>query len=175
MTRETSIDLHFQEIDALISKWRVPSVKIASKGVPPHITLLYPWRPTPITDTDLGILRSVIKGQHPFPIVFTHLQQFSNRVLYLAVNEESNVRTLITKITNAFPDVLPYSGEFPNPIPHLTIAKAPDDATFEVLFQEVSAYIESELPIELIVREIVVMEEGEDTNWKVHSIFKLDD
>ncbi len=174
MPRKSAIDIHFKEIDDLISKWRHSTIAVASKGVPPHITLLFPWRPVPITDIDISTLRSVTKGQHPFPIVFTHIEQFSKRVIYLAINEESDVRILIQKIIAAFPDASPYDHEFPNPIPHLTIAKAPDDATFDALFKEVSASIVSELPIEIIVREIVVMEEGEDTNWRVHSIITLD-
>jgi 2'-5' RNA ligase len=174
MQRESAIDINVNEIDTLILKWRNSTVGIASKGVPPHITLLFPWRPVPITDTDISTLRSVIKDQHPFPIVFTHIEQFSKRILYLAINEESEVRILIQKILAAFPDASPYNNEFSNPIPHLTIAKAPDDATFDTLYQEVSTSIASKFPIEIMVREIVVMEEGEDTNWRVHSIIVLD-
>jgi 2'-5' RNA ligase len=175
MPRETSIDIHCKEIDALISKWRHATVAVASKGVPPHITLLYPWRPAPITDVDVSALKSILKGQHPFPLVFTRVEQFSNRVLYLAIDEKSEVRTLMQKIIAAFPDASPYGGEFSNPIPHLTIAKVPNDVIFDALIQEVSASIESELPIEIIIREIVVMEEDEDTNWKIHSIVALDE
>ena len=175
MPRETSIDIHCRDINALISKWRHATVAVASKGVPPHITLLYPWRPAPITDVDVSALKSTLKGQRPFPLVFTHVEQFSNRVLYLAVDEESEVRTLMQKIIAAFPDVKPYSSEFSNPIPHLTIARAPSDVIFNELIQEVSASIASKLPIEIIVREIVVMEENEDSNWKVHSIVALDE
>ena len=173
MSRETSIDIHFREVDALVSRWRHATVAMAAKGVPPHITLLYPWRPAPITDVDVSALKSVLKEQRPFPLVFTRVEQFANRVLYLAVSEESELTTLMEKIVAAFPDASPYGGEFSAPIPHLTIAMAPDDVTFDALVQEVSASVASELPIKVIVQEVVVMEEGEDTNWKVHSILAL--
>jgi len=175
MSRETSIDIHCGEVDALIAKWRHATVAMASRGVPPHITLLYPWRRAPITAADMSALKSVVKEQRPFSLVFTRVQHFSNRVLYLAVNEDSEVKTLRLKIVAAFPDASPYGGEFSTPITHLTIARAPDDVTFDALMHEVSASVASELPIEIFVREIVVMEEGEDTNWNVHSVIALDE
>jgi 2'-5' RNA ligase len=173
MSRETSIDLHFDEVDALISKWRHATVAMASRGVPPHITLLYPWRPAPLAEADVTELKSVVKQQRPFSVVFTRVDQFPGRVVYLAVNEEPELDGLRQKIVAAFPDASPYGGAFSYPIPHLTIAEAADDVTFDTLVREITASIAPELPIEILVREIVVMEEGEDTNWKVHSTLTL--
>ncbi len=40
----TSIDLQFGELAQMLDPWRSDTVAVATLGVPPHITLLYPWR-----------------------------------------------------------------------------------------------------------------------------------
>lgn len=40
--KESSIDVILPGLAHLIDRWRVPTVAEASRGVPPHITLLYP-------------------------------------------------------------------------------------------------------------------------------------
>ncbi|MHC4816813.1 MAG: hypothetical protein ACYTF8_01960 [Planctomycetota bacterium] len=50
---ESSVDIHLAELADLVSPWREATVEVAARGVPPHITLLYPWKPPPIETSDI--------------------------------------------------------------------------------------------------------------------------
>jgi hypothetical protein len=41
--RETAIGISLPELAELLDLWRMATVPVASNGIPPHITLLYPW------------------------------------------------------------------------------------------------------------------------------------
>jgi 2'-5' RNA ligase len=167
MPRETSIDLHFSELDDLIGRWRRATVPVATKGVPPHITLLYPWKPAPLADADVERLGSVIERRETFSLRFTGVERFPRaRALYLAVKESAKLRRVMQSIFSAFPDTPPYKGAFPDPVPHVTIAKAVDDEELDALAEEIAAQLSPHLPIEVAVHDVVVMEEGEDSVWR---------
>ncbi len=174
MPRETSIDILVTELDDLISPWRQATVSVASKSVPPHISLLYPWRSAPIDDADINALRELVQDQRSLQLRFTGIGNFPNGTIYLGIEKSLGLTLLIRKIFKAFPDIRQYGGEFPDPIPHLTVANSSDEKLDE-LMQEISATLSSKLPIEIAVHEIVVMEEDETGNWKIHTRIPLDE
>jgi hypothetical protein len=67
---KSSIDIHFDSLTDLIDKWRSSSVEVTNLGVPPHITLLYPWRDAPLSDDDLEQLRTVLSNHQAFSLCF---------------------------------------------------------------------------------------------------------
>ncbi len=174
MPRETSIDILVTELENLISPWRQATVSAASKSVPPHISLLYPWRSAPVDKADINALREVVRDHRSLQLKFTGIDNFPNGTIYLGIEKTPELTLLIRKIFKAFPDTPPYGGEFPDPMPHLTIAKS-SDAELEELMQEISAVLSPKLPIEIALHEIVVMEEDETGNWKIHTRIPLDE
>jgi 2'-5' RNA ligase len=174
MPRETSIDIHFSELDDLIGRWRHATVSVAAKGVPPHITLLYPWTPGPLRDADVDRLGSVIDQQDAFSLQLTGIGMFQRtRALYLAVDESAPLRRMMQGIFSAFPDTPPYRGAFPDPLPHVTIATAADDEELDTLAEEIAAHVSPHLPIEMAVQEVVIMEEGDDSLWRICATLPL--
>ncbi len=163
--RETSIDIHVPGLTAVLAPWRDITIPIATRGVPPHISLLYPWRTPPLTAQDLAVLRTAIADYAPFPITFTSLGRFSPSVLFLQLADDTAVRALMQSIHVAFPDTPPYGGAFPNPVPHLTVAKATSDAELDRLQQELLSVLASHLPLPVWIEQIVVMEEDQSGNW----------
>ena len=77
--RETSIEIQIPELTAVLAPWRDDTVPIATKGVPPHLSLLYPWRTPPLTAQDFAALHDAIADfrlfRSPSPVLDTfHLR-----------------------------------------------------------------------------------------------------
>ncbi|MHB8384718.1 MAG: 2'-5' RNA ligase family protein, partial [Candidatus Binataceae bacterium] len=132
--RESSIDLQFPHLAHLFSPWRDA---VEAKGIPPHVSLLYPWRIPPLHDRDIDAVRAIIASRSPFPITFSAIGRFPRkRVLYLKIENNVPLRTLMQAIHSAFPETPPYSGEHRVMIPHLTIATADNDLELDQLEKE---------------------------------------
>ena len=162
---ETSIDIHVPALTAVLAPWRDLTIPIATKGVPPHISLLYPWRTAPLAAHDLAALHTAIADYPPFPITFTSLARFSPTVLVLQLADTTAVRALMRAIHTTFPDTPAYGGAFADPVPHLTVAKATSEAELDQLEQEVLARLAAHLPLLVQVEQIVVMEEDHNGDW----------
>lgn len=172
---ETSIDLHVEDLDLLIAKWRLETVGVASKRVPPHITLLYPWRSAPLKCVDIDALQAVLEGECAFQIRFTGLRRFGDHTLYLEPEPNEVLLRIMRNLMTAFPETPPYGGEIEmvDPVPHLTIAKANDHQNMERLEREVSDHLLNVLPIEVNAQRVVVMQERVDGDWENHTVLLL--
>jgi 2'-5' RNA ligase len=144
--RESAIDICVPELGELIDQWRMPTVAIASLGVPPHITLLYPWHPAPLHSEDLRQVAAAVAGTAPFMVTFRQVGRFPG-ALFLAPEPEDMVRTVIRRLVQAFPETPPYGGQFgSDPTPHLTIAKASNEEDLDRLQEAVLARLEPLFP-----------------------------
>ncbi len=174
MSRESAIDIHLESFDDLLEPWRRATIEVANKGVPPHITLLYPWC-VPISNNDIEVVHSVISQLESFEICFTHLSHFAKRVIYLALDETSEkaVKHLMQTLFRAFPETPPYGGQFPDPLPHLTVAKVSDDATFEKMMEEILQVFSPRFPMTFWVNKVSVIEGDEEGYWKLKAAIPL--
>lgn len=171
--RESAIDICLPELAALIDQWRLPTVPIASQNVPPHITLLYPWRPAPLHPEDCRAMAAAVAGTPPFVVTFQHLGRFPG-ALFLAPTPEDVLRALTQRLVRAFPETPPYGGQFgSDPTPHLTIAKAATEGELDRLEAAVSARLEPLFPLSFQVRALSIEEEGPDGFWQVSSTIEL--
>jgi hypothetical protein len=171
--RESSIDIHFPGLESALAPWRNPTVAVATKGVPPHVSLLYPWREPPLSGHDLDTLQHAVALCPVFSICFVRVGHFASNVLFLEPAPDAALRNLMHRIWAAFPDSPPYAGAFRDPAPHLTIAKATTHAHFERLQSEIHAAMAALLPLTLLVEEIVVMEEGVTGFWQSQATMRL--
>ena len=64
----------------------------------------------------------------PFPAVFERVDTFPNGVIHLLPDDDAGFRALTAHLRAAFPDVLPYGGQFV-PVPHLTLDAVHDQVT----------------------------------------------
>jgi 2'-5' RNA ligase len=161
--RESSIDLQFPHLTPLFSRWRQP---IEAKGIPPHVSLLYPWRTPPLHDRDIEAVQAIVANRRAFPITFSAIGRFpSKRVLHLKIEDNVPLRALMQAIHSAFPETPPYRGEHRVVIPHLTIATADNDLELDQLEQEVSRRLQAHLPLSVEAQSVIVAQENPGGIW----------
>jgi 2'-5' RNA ligase len=157
--------------DPLVSQWRRELDPAAKRGIPAHITVLFPFAPpTSLNDSMFERLHAVITTSRQFAFSFSSLEWFDTRVVYLAPTPDSGFRLLSQALQTAFPDYLPYGGKYEDPVPHLTIG---DGAPFERL-TEAAAAIQRALPITTRATEVWLMVGGmEPDSWSLRQSFEL--
>ena len=161
--RESSIDLRFPHLTPLFSPWRDAH---AARGIPPYVSLLYPWRTPPVGDRDIDAVRAAIANCEAFPITFSAIARFPReRVLYLKIQDNAPLRKLVDAIHGAFPETPPYRGEHREVIPHLTILTACADFQLDRLEPEIRLRLEPHLPLSVEAQSVIVAQENLDGIW----------
>jgi len=143
-----------------------------SAGVPPHVTILFPF--VPAAELGAGTIDRMhgLFARFPaFDVVLRELRRFPG-VLNLAPEPDEPFRRLIEAAAAAYPERPPYGGEIPldEVVPHVTVAQG-DPALLDVAEADVAAA----LPIASPVREVVLLEEVEPDweRWRVRAAVPL--
>ena len=171
--RESAIDIGLPELAELVDQWRMPTVPVASQGVPPHITLLYPWRPAPLQPGDIHDVATAVAGIAPFTLTFQQVGRFPG-ALFLTPEPEGLVRRLSRQLVQAFPETPPYGGQFgSDPTPHLTIALAETEEELNRLQADIIARLEPLFPLLVSVHALSLEEEVANGMWQVSATIEL--
>jgi 2'-5' RNA ligase len=98
---------------------------VAAKGVPAHVTLLFPFVPvtrlTPAVRRDLVAIAGSVA---PFEVQFANVGRFPG-VVYLVPEPADPFEALTASIVSRFPDHPPYAGAHAEVVPHLTLTDSP--------------------------------------------------
>jgi 2'-5' RNA ligase len=98
---------------------------VAAKGVPAHVTLLFPFIPVAnLRPAIRSALASIAASVAPFDVRFADVGRFPG-VLYLAPEPAGPFRALTASIVSRFPDFPPYAGAHADVVPHLTLTDSP--------------------------------------------------
>jgi len=143
----------------VVNAWREETCNAKpSLGVPPHITLLFPFV-TPATGELVAELRSVFGAVARFPLVLCELDRFPG-VAYLLPEPSAPFAELTDELVRRFPGHPPYGGEHFPLVPHLTIAQGADS-----VLDRACEDVARSLPITAEIREALLLEEG--VPWRV--------
>ena len=162
--------------EPLIGALRREHTPGGTRGVPAHVTLLYPFVGADRINADvLARLRGAIDGADPFDLTLTETARFDDGVLYLAVEPADRIRALIARISDAF-DRIPYDRFPPDEvIPHVTVATGegyPDGATATdlELFDRLESQLASSLPLTGRADRVVVLADSADGWTTAHEL-----
>ena len=153
------------ETEPVVGAHRMTLDPSARRGVPAHLTVLFPFvPPATIDDAVLGALRAALAGVAPFTATLTRTGWFTDRVLYLAPEDPTPFVALTAAVVQAFPDQPPYGGRFAEVVPHLTVGEgAPPDTLCTA-----EADVARHLPITVPVTEVALLVgSAEDDSWRV--------
>jgi 2'-5' RNA ligase len=126
---ESALIVEVPAADALVGPWRLAHDPSAALGVPPHVTILYPFlRPEHIDEAARLAVGDVAAAVQPFEAELVSVEAFPDGVIWLAPLPAAGFRSLTTAATARFPDHPPYEGRFDEVIPHLTVGGPPAPA-----------------------------------------------
>lgn len=165
----TAVIIAFPEAAPAVDGWRERTCSDRpSIGIPPHVTLLFPFVPAEkVDDGLLAALRVLFAATEPFTVSFREAHRWSG-MLYLAPEPAERFSRLTRTIVERWPDHPPYEGVHETVIPHLTVAYGD-----EALLAGVEADVTPKLPIEANVSEALLLEELEPDwmRWGVRARF----
>jgi 2'-5' RNA ligase len=165
---ETALVVEVPEAEPLVSDWRAKYDWSAQRGVPAHITLLYPFVPTERVDDGLARdLRELFAAQPAFSFRLTRVARFPE-VAWLAPEPSHPIAALIELIVERYPDYPPYEGIHDEVTPHLTVAEGGVE-----LQDEVDAALTPSLPIEARAQSVSHLLEGENGWWSLGQRYPL--
>lgn len=120
-----------------------------AEGLLAHVTVLYPFKPSDeIDDDDHRTLGRIFGGTAPFVLRGSRTGWFGDRVLYVAPDDPAPIIALIGRVTAAYPELLPYGGEFVEVVPHLTVAMERPVEELRAAEQQVRARLPFEQPLD---------------------------
>jgi len=114
------------ELDGLLADIREEHDPAARLGMPPHVTVLYPFAsPKRLGPAERMALAELILRFPAMELSFQRTERFPE-VLWLAPEPAEPVLALAEGLVAAFPKYPPYRGKFSTVVPHLTVAQAPE-------------------------------------------------
>jgi 2'-5' RNA ligase len=168
-TVSTALVALVPEVESVVGRWRADLDPSAARGMPPHVTILYPWLPPDrLHESELGALRELVAGVEAFDVDFVELGRFP-RTLWLAPRPVDPFVRLTLEVERRWPETPAYAGRFQSIVPHLSIGDAVDpDALGHVV-----ADVAPRLPVSARVDELVLMVRDERGQWDRHSTYAL--
>lgn len=137
----------------------------ATYGVPPHITVLFPFIPAArLSKQNLSVLRQAVGGIPKFDFSLTRTRWFGDHILWLAPANPSPFIGLTDAVVGAFPDYPPYGGAHDGSAPHATVGDSGDHVALLRAERELSPL----LPISGVVAAVTLIVEDADGQWSEH-------
>ena len=159
MTRRTALIVPVPEAEPAVGAIRLVHDSSAARGVPAHITILFPFLPA--GELDDGALRELLARFPAFDFALDRLERFEAGHVWLHPDPSWRFADLTAAIWQRWPEHPPYEGEFDEVIPHLTLSETPLD-------------LELALPIACRAHEVVLIEEEErGGTWTTRARFEL--
>lgn len=159
--RSSAVLVHIPEAEPIVGDWRLGHTYDAPLGVPPHVTVLFPFVPADdLTGEVEKRLARIVGEAKPFDVTFARTARFPT-LIYLEPHPSRPFSVLTEAIAAEWPEHAPYEGEFDEVIPHLTVAESEDEG----LLQRVEADVEAGLPLHARVSEAQLYAEDPAGRW----------
>jgi 2'-5' RNA ligase len=160
------------EAEGLVKPFRDRFDPSAARGVPAHVTILFPFKPPGELTPAIGeVLTGLFASAPRFSVSLARLGRFPD-ALYVAPEPAEPFHRLTRLVVERFPEHPPYEGEFAVNIPHLTIAQLPEPDHLDDITVDFQRAARGHLPIRASVTEVTLMENTTGL-WQVRSRFGL--
>ena len=156
---ETAIVALVPELEAL--------VPTGTRGMPPHVTLLYPFAEDDAVGPLLEDVAGVLARFASFEVSFVEVRRWPE-TLYLEPDPAGAFVELTNALVAAFPDYPPYGGAHDDIVPHLTVAHG-DDGRFD----ELADRLRPALPVRVRIERAWLMVDS-TAGWQRQTPFPLD-
>lgn len=121
---QTALLVPVPRIRPLLEPWHRRHDPSSADGIPPHVTVLFPFLPPDELDADdVASLRAIMAARPPFEVDLTTVGMFDHDVLHLLPEPDAPFRELTAAVHARFPTAPPYGGRHDEVIPHLTVGR----------------------------------------------------
>ena len=119
---QSGLIVEIPEAGPVVGRHRARLDASAPLGVPPHITVLFPFMPPgTIDETVFDELKHLFAAVSRFRFRLDRTDWFGDAVLWLAPCDPGPFRALTQRVFEAFPAFPPFEGQFNDVVPHLTV------------------------------------------------------
>jgi hypothetical protein len=142
----TALIVPVPEAEPQIGELRLAHDSSAARGVPAHVTILFPFLDT--VELDEAAVADLISQFPAFDFELDRVERFPDGTTWLRPAPSLPFVDLTAAVWQRWPQRPPYEGAFDEVIPHVTISEMPID-------------VELQLPIAARAREVMLIEEDE--------------
>lgn len=151
---ESAVIVAVPAAELAVGEYRRRFDSSAAKGVPAHVTVLYPFvPPSQMGDDVLAAVATAVATVQRFGASWRTTGWFGEEVLWLAPEPAASFRALTTAVSRAFPEHPPYDGQFDDVTPHLTVGHLGSADQLRAVELEVRSH----LPISMDVTHVQVI------------------
>lgn len=154
----TALIVVVPEADEVVGEIRMRHDWSAARGVPAHVTVLFPF--VDGDDLDKDALAEVLAAHRSFEFVLDRVECWDSGVVWLHPEPSQPFDELTGAVWRRWPDYPPYEGTIDVVVPHLTVSETPIE-------------IDVDLPIRSRASAVVLIEEMPDGNWVTKQTFPL--
>jgi 2'-5' RNA ligase len=168
MPVESGIIVPVPDAERIVGHLRSRHDPQASRGVPAHITVLYPFmHPSRVADVRQA-LQEIFGSAARFEFLLTEVRRFPETA-YLHPDPPEPFVRLTESLVSRWPECPPYSGAFSDVVPHLTVA----DRVTTAVFDEVERAVAPALPIRCVATEAWLMCCDRSGVWSRREMFSF--
>ena len=162
MSLRSAVLAFVPEAPPTVERWlEATAISKPSHGVPPHVTILFPFVPAANVDAALvDDVRALVRGFEPFAFELRTLARWPE-ILYVPPEPPEPFVRLTEAFVAAYPEHPPYEGVHETIVPHLSVAKGAPE-TLAAAERDVLP----SLPIRASVRELVLIAEQAPDDWR---------
>ena len=156
------------EAEPLVGEWRSKGDPSAARGVPAHVTLLYPFLPADRVDDGVRAeLEWFFGGIDAFALDFVDVGQFEQSGVVHLRPRTPVLEELVRSLALRWPECPPYEGKHHDVVPHLTVVHT-DDAQ---LRQQACEAVLRGLPLRATARQASLWVCDADGAWSEAATF----
>ncbi len=157
--------------EPLVGAHRMQHDPTAARGVPAHVTILYPFR-TELDGDTAARIEEICRSFTAFEASFAAVGRFADEgVVWLRPEPHDVFVALLRAFAAAFPECPPYGGAIAEVIPHLTVATGLAGTEAAALESTLTA----KLPVIANVERLTLLVEDDRGVWHAERSWPLGD
>jgi 2'-5' RNA ligase len=163
------------EAEPVVSGWRRRfHSHSVERGIPPHITILFPFVPCAALGVGvLEALRRLYGPLRPFGFDLASVETFPTTA-WLAPAPAAPFVDLVEITRTVYPEYPPYGDPELVPVPHCTVGTDDDPGVVEEMARELRAGLGPQLPIRCRAAELTLLGERPDGAWATLAAFPFE-
>jgi hypothetical protein len=162
------------EAEAIVGPLRMQHDPTAPRGVPAHVTVLFPFIPRErIDDAVRSEVRDLLAGMAAFDYRFSRVEAFGDTNVHLAPEPAEAFLALTDAISRHWPEFPPYGGVIETVIPHLTVGDRLGEGEADAVARQAQEALMRHGPITGRAGAVWLMTEGAGGRWTTDSVHVL--